>query len=215
MTRSRAAVLLLAGLTLAACGNVHPGAAAVVDDQTISMKTVDKTAEFYCLDTLRAATAGDTTKPSNADMRRAAVTNLVSLVVARKVAAKEGVTPEPSTYELPEASHDEVAKEYKGIDVDVSVKAIEDYQELSEIKIALGEKSTGQARTQENAQQLFDAGQAEITKAFKSNDVEFAPRFGLSNTGADKAPTTGSLSVAATDLGADDPDQLPKAQRCT
>lgn len=216
MTRARAAVLVLAGLMLAACGNIHPGAAAVVDDQTISMKTLNQTAEVYCLDSLRAAKEQGATPPADyAAIRGAVVTNLVSLVVARKLAAEEGVTPKPAAYEVPESAEDDIAKSYKGVDVEVVVKTLEDYQELSQIRISLGEKVTGQAATEQNAQQLFDAGQAEIAKAFKANDVEFAPRFGLSNSGADKVATTGSLSVAPADLGEDKPDKLPASQRCS
>ena len=215
LTRARAAVLALAGLTLAACGNIHPGAAAVVDDETISMKTLDQTAEVYCLDALQQAKTRGATQPDNADVRRQAVTALVSLVVARKLAAEEGVTPKPATYELTSAQRREVAKVFPKVDPEVTTKAIEDSQELSEIAIALGEKSTGQQRTEANASQLVGAGGAEITKAFKDNDVEFAPRFGLSNTGDTKAATTGSLSVAPVDLGDEGPDELPAAQRCT
>jgi hypothetical protein len=214
MTRARAAVLALAGLTLAACGNIHPGAAAVVDDQTISMNTLDKSAEAYCALSLQAAQGA--TPPDNADVRRDTVTMLVTLVVGRRLAEEQGFTPKPSTYELTGEQEDQVAKVFsKRDDVDEINKLIEKSQELSAISIALGEKSTGQTRTEANASQLAEVGQGEITKAFKDNDVKFAPRFGLSGTGGKKAATTGSLSVAPTDLGDDKPDQLPAAQRCT
>ena len=214
-TRARAAVLVLAGLTLAACGNVHPGAAAVVDDQTISMKTLDTTAKAYCALASASATSQGATLPSNADVRRQTVTTLVSLVVARKLAKDEGVTPRPAEYELTAEQEDQVAKSFaKAKNLDEIKKLFEQGQELSSIAVALAEKSTGQARTQENISQLAAAGQAEITKAFKDNDVEFAARFGLSNTTAKTVAATGSLSVAPTDLGEDKPDQLPPAQRC-
>lgn len=214
MTRARAAVLVLAGLTLAACGNVHPGAAAVVDDQTISMKTLNTTAAAYCAVSLVSAQGA--TPPDNAEVRRQAVTTLVSVVVARKLAEEQGVTPKPSAYELTGEQEAQVAKAFqKRHDLPEINKLIEQGQELSAISIALGEKSTGQLRTAENGSQLAQIGQAEIIKAFKDNGVTFAPRFGLSNTTAKTVASTGSLSVAPTDLGEDDPDQLPAAQRCT
>jgi len=215
LTRARAAVLVLAGLTLAACGNVHPGAAAVVDDQTISMKTLDKTAEAYCTLTLASAKSQGATVPGNADVRRQTVTTLVSLVVARKLAKQEDVTPQPTEYELTTQQEDQISKAFPDDDADELKKLIEKGQELSAISVALGEKSTGQARTADNVSQLAAAGQAEITKAFKANDVEFAPRFGLSDTTAKTVADTGSLSVAPSDLGDDKPDALPKAQRCS
>jgi len=215
LTRARAAVLVLAGLTLAACGNVHPGAAAVVDDQTISMKTLDKTAEAYCTLTLASAKSQGATVPGNADVRRQTVTTLVSLVVARKLAKQEDVTPKPTEYELTTQQEDQISKAFPDDDADELKKLIEKGQELSAISVALGEKSTGQARTADNVSQLAAAGQAEITKAFKANDVEFSPRFGLSDTTAKTVADTGSLSVAPSDLGDDKPDALPKAQRCS
>jgi hypothetical protein len=214
MNRARAAVLALAGLTLAACGNVHPGAAAVVDGQSISMKTLNTTAAAYCAVSLLSAQGA--TPPDNAEVRRQAVTTLVSLVVARKLADEQGVTPKPSAYELTAAQEAQVAKAFqKRHDLAEINELIEQSQELSAISVALGEKSTGQLPTAENGPQLAQVGQAEVVKAFKANDVTFAPRFGLSNTTGKTVASTGSLSVAPVDLGENAPDQLPAAQRCT
>ena len=212
MTRARAAVLVLAGLTLAACGNVHPGAAAVVDDQTISMKSVDKSAKALC--TIALANPQRTAAISNADIRRQAVSTLVSLVVARKLADKEGITPKPADYELTNDQEGQVAKAFpKEKNLGEVTKLIEQDRELQTISLAMGQKVTGQVPTPDNAAQLGAAGQAEITKAFKDNDVEFAPRFGLSNTSAKVITSTGSLSV--TKAAEAKPDQLPAAQRCS
>ena len=212
MTRARAAVLVLAGVTLAACGNVHPGAAAVVDDQTISMKSVDKSAKALC--TIALANPQRTAAISNADIRRQAVSTLVSLVVARKLADKEGITPKPADYELTNDQEGQVAKAFpKEKNLGEVTKLIEQDRELQTISLAMGQKVTGQVPTPDNAAQLGAAGQAEITKAFKDNDVEFAPRFGLSNTSAKVITSTGSLSV--TKAAAAKPDQLPAAQRCS
>jgi hypothetical protein len=215
LTRARAAVLVVAGLTLAACGNVHPGAAAVVDDQTISMKSLDKAAKAYCTLTLASSQDQGATPPDNAEVRRQAVTTLVSLIVARKLAEEEGITPKPSDYELTNEQEGQVAKAFpKEKDLGEINKLIEQSQELSAISLALGEKITGETATAENEAQIGAAGQAEITKAFKDNDVEFAPRFGL-NDNAKTVTSTGSLSVSPADLGDSKPDELPAAQRCT
>src|SRR5215212_4662651 len=98
MTRARAAVLIVAALTLAACGNIHPGAAAVVDDQTISMRTLNKTARAYCTLSLAGSQQQGATSPDNAEVRRQAVTTLVSLAVGRKLAKEHGITVRPSQY---------------------------------------------------------------------------------------------------------------------
>jgi hypothetical protein len=216
LTRSRAAVLVLAGLTLAACGNVHPGAAATVDGQTISMKTLDKTAKAYCTLSIAGSEQQGASEPDNSDVRRESVKTLVSLIVGRKLAKEHDVTVNPSAYELTGQQKDQVAKAFpQDKDVEELYNLIEKGQELSAISVALGAKSTGEAPTEANSSQLAQVGQGEISKAFKANDVSFSPRFGLSDS-AKKVAATGSLSVEPTDdLGADKPDELPKAQRCS
>lgn len=199
---------------MTACGSVHPGAAAVVDGKTISMKALNDTAEVYCTLTLSSAEAQGASVPDNADLRRQAVTSLVSTVVARRLAEDAGVTPRPSEYKLTADQQDQIAKAFPDGDVEQIGRAIEDSQEISAIAVALGEKSTGQLSTSTTEAQLAELGQNQIIGAFADNDVTFAPRFGLTGGSRQIAPT-GSLSVPAADLGAAESDQLPAAQRCS
>lgn len=213
LTRARAVALVLAGLMLAACGNIHPGDAAVVDGRSISMKSLDVTAKSYCELTLRSATQQGVSAVSNADMRRQAVTGMVTLMVARKLAEEQGVTPKPSTYELTDEQKSQVAAAFPKGDHDALNQVIEDSQETYEIAVALGERSTGDQRTDANVDTLAQAGQAQITKTFSDYDVSFSPRFGLSKSSKQIADT-GSLSVpvSADKVAA---AELPPAQRCS
>lgn len=211
-TRARAVAVVVAGLTLAACGNIHPGDAAVVDGRSISMKSFDKTAKVYCALTLVSAQANGATAPGNADIRRQAISGMVTVVVARKVAAARGVTPKPQTYLLTGAQRDQVAKQFPST-ADAVDKTIEDAQETSEISISLGEQKTGTTRTADNAAQLAQVGQSEIVKAFPTYHVHFAPRFGI-NGELKKVASTGSLSVSDGNLDKSSDDELPAAQRC-
>lgn len=215
LTRSRAAVLVLVGLTLAACGTIHPGSAAVVDGESISMRTLNRTATAYC--TLNAAVAqqqsGAGAPVSNSQIRRQAVVGLVSVVVARKLAAKEDLTIKPSAYELTSAQRAELAERFPDEDTDQLGQAIEDSQEVSAIAVALAARQTGEQPSAANESQLAELGQSTILAAFPRNDVSFAPRFGLDRSGQLKADT-GSVSVAAVDLDAPADEGLPAAQRC-
>src|ERR1700712_1202889 len=105
-TRARAVAVVIAGLMLAACGNIHPGAAAVVDGRSISMKSFDKTAKIYCTFDLASAKNNGATSPSNVEVRRQAISGIVTALVARKVAAAKGVTPKPQSYVLTGEQHD-------------------------------------------------------------------------------------------------------------
>ncbi len=211
-TRARAVALGLAGLTLAACGNIHPGDAAVVDGRSISMKSLDHTAKIYCRLTLPAAAQQGITDVSNSDIRRQAIGGMVTVIVARKVAVAKGVTPKPHTYQLTAPQREQIMTKFPS-DADAVTQAIEDSQEASQIAIALGEQSTGLARTAANESQLAQVGQAEIVKAFPANHVHFAPRFGLSDK-LKQVSTTGSLSVPDGNLDQPADNELPAAQRC-
>jgi hypothetical protein len=215
LTRSRAAVLAVAALTLAACGNVHPGDAAVVDGRSISMQQLDDTTEVYCLDHLGQSSSQGAGEPvSNLDLRRAAAVGLVSIQVARRLAAEEDITVEPSAYEVPDGDRSNVAKAFPGVDVDTAIQVIEDSRENAAIAVALAAKLTGQQQTDENAAQLAQAGQAAIMESFRSHDVTFAPRLGLSPAGTTRAGT-GTLSVSPVDVEVPAAADLPDTQRCS
>lgn len=214
LTRARAAVLIAAVLTLAGCGNIHPGAAAVVDDHEISMSTFDKTARIYCELTLLSAQEQGVASVPNSDVRRQTISDMVTIFVARDLAEDKGITLDKQSYELAPAQAKEIGAAFpKGDDAETVELAIENSQEIAAIAIALGEKSTGELRTEENAAQLSEAGEAEIRAAFEDHDIEISPRFGLSSTLKEIGPT-GSLSVADIDFESTNEAQLPADQRC-
>lgn len=214
LTRTRAVVLAVAGLSLAACSNVHPGAAAVVDGETISMRTLDRTAEAYCQFTLQAAQGQGVNAISNADVRRQALLSLVSTVVARDLAEAEGLKIKAGTYQLSDQQRDQIASTFPDADITELERALEDSQEVSAIAVALASEETGQTPSEANLAQLDELGRSVIVESFKDNDVSFAPRFGLSPDGTERE-ATGSLSVAPIDLEAPTPEELPDTQRCS
>ena len=215
ITRTRAVVLAVAGLALAACSNVHPGAAAVVDGTTISMKTLDDAAEVYCIDQLLNAQQQGITAVSNADVRRQAVLGLVSLQVARDLARQDDLTIAAGSYRVPDGDRAAIAKAFKGVDVDTAVEVIEHSRETSAIAVALGAKASGQVPSEQNQAALAEAGQQQIAAAFADRDVHFAPRFALSPSGSARSDGTGSISVAPIDFEAPAAEELPAGQRCS
>lgn len=178
------------------------------------MSTFNDTAEIYCTLTLRSAEQQGVADVSNAEVRRQAITGLVTLVVARKVAKNEGVTVNPTSYELTASQKAQLEKAFPRQDIEALGRVIQDSQENFALSIAIGEKVAGQTRTDANESALAQAGQAEVTKAFEANDVRFAPRFGLGRTMKPIADT-GSLSAAEIDPEKPASDELPTAQRCS
>jgi hypothetical protein len=214
LTRSRAVVLALAGLSLAACSNVHPGSAAYVEGRSISMRTLDKTAEAYCTLTADAARQQGVTTVSNSDVRRQAVVGLVSLVVARDLAKDEKLSVPASSYRVTPTQRERLETAFPNADVDELARVLEESQEVSAIAVALAEKQTNQQATAQNQEQFAELGQRAILAAFKKADVSFAPRFGL-DPGAQARAETGSISVAPVDLEAPVDEELPRALRCS
>ncbi|GAA3515113.1 hypothetical protein GCM10022234_07590 [Aeromicrobium panaciterrae] len=216
LTRARLVVLALAALALAACGSIHPGDAAVVDGTAISMKTFDTNARLYCELSLRGAAQQGVQSPSvpNEEVRRHAISDLVTVIVARDLAKQKGVTPDVKSYKRSSAEIKAIAEVFpRGDDAKTVTTILENDAEISAIAIALAEQSTGLTLTDDNQQQLFTTGREMIDKAFKDHDVKLAPRFGLSGTLKDLAPT-GSVSVSEVGFDAPTDEELPPEQRC-
>ncbi len=214
LTRARATALAAAALTLAGCSSVHPGSAAVVDGETISMATLDRAARAYCALTVDAAQQQGISTVSNAEVRRQAVVALVSIIVARDLVRSEGLTIAPTEYELTPAQREQVTTAFPDEDADELTRVIEDSQEVSAIAVALAEKTTNQQATSENEAQFAELGQAAILDTFPDNDVRFAPRFGLGSDGQARAET-GAIAVSPIDLEAPADEELPAALRCS
>jgi hypothetical protein len=205
-------VLVAAGvaLLLAGCGSVHPGAAAVVGDTTISMERADDVATVYCR--LALLTSPEGTPISNADVRRQAVTDLVVGVVARDMADDENVTPNPSTYEITPAQRREIAQSFADDEIDSVVDAINASQRTFAIAELLG--AEGNNDPDAEAEQLRQQGIRLIQAEIARRDVRFDPRYGIARDGTQKA-ATGSLSVP---VKAPDPsaqEGLPATQQCS
>jgi len=200
-----AVVLLLAG-----CGSVHPGAAAVVDDTTISMGRADDVATVYCQLSLLSAPEG--TPISNADVRRQAVTDLVVGVVAGDMADEANVTPNPSAYEITPAQRQEIAQAFPDDEVDAVVDAINGSQRTFAIAELLGAEQNADpdAEAEQLRQQGLELIQAEIGR----REVRFDPRFGISRDGTQNA-ATGSLSVPVEPPDPAAQEGLPATQQCS
>jgi hypothetical protein len=205
----RVLVVTATALLVAGCGSVHPGAAAVVGDTSISMARADDVATVYCQLTLLSA--GQGTPVGNADVRRQAVTDLVVGVVAREMADDANLTPNPSSYEITPAQRKDIAKEFPAGQLDLVVDTLNDAQRTYAIADLLGARKIDDPDAE--AEQLRDQGLQLIQAEVARRDVRFDPRFGIGRDGTAKAPT-GSLSV---EVKAPDPDQkgLPATQQCT
>lgn len=210
----RAATVVVAGVMLTACGSMHPGQAAVVDNHTISMAKVDQRAEAYCAVSLVSAQQQGIGALSNAEIRRQAVSDLVTLTVATDVAQDQGVTADPKLYSLSDEQSAQIRRTFAKSDPDHVVEAILMAQKTYALTIALGEKATGKQFDEKNTDELRAAGEQVIAKAMKKSDIQIDDRFGLDDTTA-QISDTGSQSVSQENLAQTPADKLPLSQRCS
>lgn len=208
MPKFRLAMLGLAGLVLAGCGSVHPGAAATIDGVRIPLDDVDEIARVYCL---ASATQGAGSSLAGVDMiglRRQSVADLMAGELADRIAEERGYEIElPS---IPAADRDQLAEMF-GDDIDAAMELIRRNQRTTQIAIEMGREAEPNV---EDENQLVQIGQQQLAESIADRDVSVDPRFGLDET-LQQVGDTGSLSVAGLSLDATAVEDRPAALQCT
>lgn len=224
MTRTRfvkvsalaATVALLTG-----CG-VHPGAAAVVGDTTISADQVDAVASALC--SANAPAAQGQPVPSRS-ARQGALRVMLDSEVSRQFGQAQGVQPDKRL--VSEAvAHEQASIQSLPKDEQAAFQqALKGYAEGQATLLAVGSRYlASQGKPTSNQNQDVAEGRR-LRGAFASKlDIQVDPRFGSfdAKTG-DMAATSGSLSVPVSSGAADgatpDPSagwvaSLPASQKC-
>lgn len=222
-------VLVLTGLMvglLSGCGvagtGFHPGVAAEVGDETISVSKVNQIASDYCI-AIESQLADNKQVLPQRYLRGGIAGQLALVSAAEQLAAEYDVEPglqydqkvaelQSGTAELSEGEQEAV------IEIESSSAYVTGIQE------AIGEKLL---RAKGAADPTIDQARASGQKAFNAwladHDVSIDPQFGVSIKDGRAVPTDTSLSVAVGDTAkkgqADSPDQeyaasLPDSHRC-
>jgi len=208
MSKSRLAAFGLAALLLAACGPVHPGAAAVVDGTRISMSDAEDLAQVYCAVSLVNAQQQGTDEIDNTLIRRQAVSDLMAGTLADQIARERGFEIEVPA--LTAADRDQIGELF-GDDADAVFELIDRNQRTNAVALELARES-GADVTDEDA--ALQAGHELLARAADEADISVDPRFGLSDAGRQIAET-GSLSVPSVSLDATASEDRPAALKCT
>lgn len=183
----RAALLAPAALVLAACTQVHPGAAAVVDGERIGFDDVDSTARAYCeLTTLQGAT------PDPVTLRQQALADRVTLDVARALAEQRDVVVPRSAWIVPLPDREALAEAIPDADTEAVIEAAELNGRLYATLEALGAPAGSPEVAREQGRALVD-------EELATRDVQVDPRLGLDET-LQLAGPAGALSVQVDDV---------------
>jgi hypothetical protein len=210
-----------AALALTGCG-LHPGAAAVVGDTTISNGEVDDAAAALCSANITGAKAQGQPAPDLASRgaRQAALQLLVDTELSHQFGEEKGVDPARSQVSAA------LQQNKQALDLlpESRKPAFEDllrsYAEGQLMLIAIGKQSLADASADDNA--ALSEGTKLRNKWAKSVDVEVDPRYGTFDQGT-LTPASGSLSIpvsqrATAGAGADPAASwvagLPMTQKC-
>jgi len=192
---ARVVSVLFAAAVLTACGSIHPGAAVVVDGESISMKTLDERAEVMCL--VSQATSQQTQPTDNATVRRNAAGMLVLERIAAEVVKDQNLTIDQDLVALPSSTQDQVSELF-GDRADDVLDVLNDQQRLYAQFVAIGAAQTGRTPNADILDPLAQEGQTYVQDAFADHGVEFASRLGMAEDGSVLAGF-GSLSVSPPD----------------
>lgn len=217
--------LLLAG-GLSGCGvagtDFHPGVAAQVGDDTVSVSEVDSTASSYC-SAIEGQLQGDNQVLPMRYLRGGIAGQLALVSAAQQFAEEKGVDAgrqydqkvaelESAVASLPEDQQDAV----------ITIESSSTY--ISGVEQAVGEQVLrDQGVRKAQASDALAAGQQAFSQWLDDQDVSIDPQFGVEIKNAQAVPTDTSVSYAlgdtATKANADSPDQayagsLPDSHRC-
>lgn len=225
MTRARivkvSALVAGAALALSGCG-LHPGAAAVVGDTTLSGAEVDDAAAALCSANITGAKARGEAKPDLASRgaRQAALQLLVDTELSRQFAEAEGIEPDPSQVSTALAQNRQTIDLLPEDRQDDFTDILRGYAEGQLVLIEAGRAALGDDSAAQDA--AVSAGTKLRNRWARSVDVEVDPRYGTYARGT-LTPASGSLSLpvsqrAAAGANADPAASwvagLPMSQKC-
>lgn len=198
-------LLVIAGL-LGGCGTVHPGSAAVVNGERITMEEADRTAHTLCLINMIGQ---DGASFDNAQVRRQAVISLVITEVAEQLAKEKDLDVKVSA-----ESQAEIAQFREML----APEEREQFDEVIDINLRFGAIAQELGRVAnpdiDDPNALLELGMAELSAGMQDMDVEIDPRFGLAPTG-EQIADSGSLSVSSLNAEASAQVQRAAALQCS
>jgi hypothetical protein len=210
------------------CGtDVHPGQAAVVEGEAISMSDADSFAEDFC-ELYRPILEQQSASLSMATIRALSLDVLVRDELVHQYAEDRGWEP-PQSYRDAVAGIDDEVKEFQIREADVDtfrrVREAEAYADF--VYAQAGDEALGAAGLAKDPQAALERGRTILTEYAEEADVTLDPRFGTVSAEGQYLPSTDGLSIPVSTLAKSgavpaDPqaedtsyvDSLPANQKC-
>ena len=213
-----------AALALGGCGNLPPGAAAVVDGTTIKHSDVTELAEAQCAGIKQAARTGQAQEQvtPRKQLIQQALSLLMDVELSLKYAESVDISPRPRQVAAAYAQIDPLIKSLPEQYRDYTAEVFRQWAEARDVLTQVGMRATGQPDTPTNAEGLLNAGYQRREPWLKKVEIHTDPRYGPSEVGfpggADPSVSK-AVSDFAKDADKDQPDQafvsaLPASQKC-
>jgi len=212
-----AALLLLTG-----CDQLAPGTASVVNGAKITDAEVQDVADAQCVAADEAAKAGGGTATALSRIHQQSLYLLIDAEVSKQYAEMEGLEASKGLADAFFSQFKTSLAQLPDKPRTVLEELFTDWAESRAVLVEAGSKATGQTPSEENVEQLLNAGLQERAKWMKNADIETDPRYA---PGEDGLPGGGDSSVSepgsdfAKDAGAQEADPewvagLPANQKC-
>jgi hypothetical protein len=214
--------MLAAMLLLTGCDQLVPGTASVVNGAKITDAEVQDVADAQCVAADRAAKAGGGTATALSRVHQQSLYLLIDAEISKQYAEEEGLEASKDLSDAFFSEFEDSLAQLPEKPRTVLEDLFTNWAESRAVLVEAGSKATGQAPSQQNIEQLLNAGLQERAKWMKSADIDTDPRYA---PGEDGLPGGGDNSVSepgsdfAKDAGAQEADPewvaaLPANQKC-
>jgi hypothetical protein len=182
------AVLAAAGLLLSGCGGglgIHPGAAASVGGQTVSMNTIDSTSKSFCTAYVKQAQQsqqGSSPLPMGV-FRSYVASSLAKRLLGRELAEQYAVQP-ASGYQQQVSQYQQGLADAPADERDAVVQVAGADAYLQNVQISIGQQLTGNTgTTNADLKAQLQRGEVATQDWLNDHEVSIDPVFGIAVDG--------------------------------
>jgi uncharacterized protein YceK len=179
------AVVLAAGLLLSGCGSsvgIHPGAAATVGGETVSMSTIDKTTKSFCTAYVKQSQTQHQQASGPLPMgtfRSYVASSLAQRALGRQLADAYGVQP-AAGYQSQVAQYQSALASSPADERDAVVEVAAAQAYLQNVQVAIGQRLTGNTGSSDSdVKAQLQRGEVATQDWLNDHDVAIDPVFGI------------------------------------
>jgi hypothetical protein len=219
--------LAAAGLVLSGCGSslgIHPGSAAVIGDESLSMSKIDDTSTLFCKVYLAQSQQSQQSGPlPMGAFRSFAAASLAKRLLGEQLAEQYAVQP-ASGYQQAVSQYQQALASSPADERDAAIEVAGADAYLQNVQVAIGQQLTGnQGQSNADLKAALERGQVATQDWLKGHHAIIDPVFGVAVDGGSfsqqKDDTSYALSTFAAQGAQAQPDStyvssLPAAQRC-